>query len=280
MIFLIKKNSHDDIAANRMSLAAQELNHEVRIFNYGSYNNETYDAVIGDAAPNALNAQPVFAYCSLQMAQDFQKKGLPHKPFVWLNWNALRCQSYYTHYGELILQQNYIFMPMAEVKRNKTKLYNDSRLSHNKKLFIRPDANDKCFTGDVVSEEFFDIWYKLAKTYEPADDTLCVVSRPCELTGEWRLVVADGKVVAGSMYNNGGGVMKESGFPDDAAVLAELAAEKWAPHPIFVCDIARNENNEYFICEIGSINVAGLYNCEIIPVVKAIATIAEREFYQ
>lgn len=105
-----------------------------------------------------------------------------------------------------------------------------------------------------------------------------MVCRPIHLTGEWRLVVADGKVVAGSMYSNGGGLLTEAGYPDDAGALAELAAEKWQPHPIFVCDIARNEYGEYFIIEIGSVNVAGFYKCEIRPIVEAMAQIAEREY--
>jgi hypothetical protein len=274
MILLIEEHSHDEGTANRMALAAEQLGHEVRTAKYVPFGGMTYEAV-GDVA---WNPQPVVAYCSLQMVRDFQSKKLPQRPFAWLDWDRLRCQSYYTHYGEWLLQQDYSFMPMAEVKRQKTKLYNDLRLASEHKLFIRPDANDKCFTGDVVSEEFFDIWYKLAKTYEPSDDTLCVVSKPIKLTGEWRLVVADGKVVAGSMYDNGGGIMKEAGYPDDAAALAELAAEKWTPHPIFVCDIARNDYGEYFICEIGSVNVAGFYKCEVMPIVKAMAEIAEREF--
>lgn len=274
MILLIEQHSHDEATANRMALAAEELGHEVRTTKYVPFGGMYYD-VIGDVA---LRPQPVVAYCSLQIVSDWQKKKLPHKPFAWCDWDILRCQHYYAYYGEWLLQREYAFMPLSEIKRQKDRLYCDLRLSSQHKLFIRPDANDKCFTGDVVSEEFFDIWYKLAKTYGPPDHTLCVVAKPVKLTGEWRLVVADGKVVAGSQYDNGGGVMMEAGFPDDAAALAELAAEKWTPHPIFVCDIARNEYGEYFICEIGSVNVAGFYNCEVNPIVKAMAEIAEREF--
>jgi hypothetical protein len=276
MIFFIEQYAHNEDQAHRLALAAEELGHDVRRYKYIPFGG-MYD-LIADAAYEELTAQPVVAYCSLNMVADFQKNKQPQKPFAWCDWDILRCQHYYSYYGEWLLQKDYSFMPMSELKRLKKQIFSDHRLSSDKNLFIRPDGNDKCFTGDVVSEDFFDVWYKLAKTYDPPDHTLCVISKPVVLTGEWRLVVADGKVIAGSLYNDGGGLLVEPGYPPEAAELAELAAKKWTPHPIFICDIARNEEGQYSICEIGSVNVAGFYGCEVHPIVEAMAEIAEREY--
>jgi hypothetical protein len=65
------------------------------------------------------------------------------------------------------------------------------------------------------------------------------------------------------------------GCPGAAKDLAEYAAKRWSPHRIFVLDIARLAKDHSFrIVECGSVNTAGLYKCQMKPVVEAMSRLA------
>lgn len=144
-------------------------------------------------------------------------------------------------------------------------------------MFIKPDTNDKSFIGGVVKKELFDVWAKSSNRYGLVDQTqLCVVSTPVEIYQEWRLFVANKKVVAGSLYSHKGMLCQEPYYPDEVKTFAEKMAQIWEPHPIYVMDIAETQEG-LKLCEIGSANCAGFYKAEIKPIIEAMAKIASME---
>jgi hypothetical protein len=122
----------------------------------------------------------------------------------------------------------------------------------------------------------FGSWAKSSNRYGLVDPTqLCVVSTPVDIKQEWRLFVADGKVVAGSLYSHNGMLCQEPYYPEEVKNFAEQMAKIWSPHPIFVMDIAETSEG-LKLCEVGSANCAGFYHSEIRPIIKAMAEIAIR----
>ena len=94
-------------------------------------------------------------------------------------------------------------------------------------------------------------------------------------------MIADGQMIAGSPYKWGNRLELSSDSLRGAAQVRpqEIAAEKWQPRPIYCVDVAFS-SGRYRLVEIGGINSAGLYHCELLPVIRAMNAIAERDFRQ
>jgi hypothetical protein len=175
----------------------------------------------------------------------------------------------------MLLQRCYGFYPFAELLRLEDFLF--QVYGRDGKLFVRPDENSKSFTGEVVSRDRFAAWLALVAEETPGHE-LCVVSRPEAIKAEWRFIVADGEAVAGSQYRAGGGVDVRPSYPPAAARFAERVAAAWSPHPMFCVDVASAAGGDYRLVEIGSVNCAGFYLCDLHAAVAAIHRIAEREW--
>lgn len=220
--------------------------------------------------------QPVVALTGISAVQDHQERRQPQRPFAWFDQKKLCCSYYYAMYGEHLVQDRYAFYPLAEVVRLKDMLYRV--FGEYNKLFIKPDTNDKAFTGACVKLDLFDSWAKSSDRYGLVNATqLCVVSAPVKIEQEWRLFVADGKVVAGSLYSQNEMLCQEAGYPKEVASFAERMAGIWSPHPVFVMDVASTPRG-LKLMEVGSANCAGFYKSDPYPVIRAMAEIADREF--
>ena len=222
------------------------------------------------------NDRPVIFHGSLNMIRNFQERANNCKPFAWCDWELLSCKSYYAHYGKHILQQLYGFYPIKEVARLKETLY--SVYGINDRIFIRPDANNKTFTGGLVKHNRFNDYFAIAADYDQKPDMLCVIGRPERIHCEWRFIVADKKVITGSQYMDGTAFSISPHYPDGAAEFVEKIVKEWQPHPIFVVDVAATDNG-YKLVEIGMVNGAGFYACDYRAIVKVCSEVAEREFY-
>ena len=70
-------------------------------------------------------------------------------------------------------------------------------------------------------------------------------------------------------------------YPKSAVNFVEKAVKEWQPHPIFIIDVAvaaKRSGSGFKIVEIGMINGAGFYDCDLRIIVEAASAIAEREF--
>src|SRR5262249_22198255 len=187
-------------------------------------------------------------------------------------------RSYYAHWGQYVLQEHYGFYPLGELPRLKEKLY--ETYAKDEMLFIKPDDNDKSFSGRLVPRDNFPQWYEEAQACKPDPAALVVVSAPVRIGGEWRFVIADRKVIAGTYYKWAG---KRSPSPDDlrnAGVLAEeIAAESWQPRAIYCVDVARSGTDQFRLVEIGGINSPRPYHCGGLPGFQTMEEIAGRGFW-
>ena len=269
-LWLIEKDMFDESDNTvRMMEIVRAMDMEARHYSYSGY-----ETIIPEDLP--AKEECIVAYGSINAAK-FINKRCKWVPGVWCDFEILRCCSYLAHWGQFSIQKRYLFLPLAEVYRQKEWLY--KTLGYNEHIFIRPDDNMKSFHGEVVAKEKFEYWYEMANFYNPGKSCLCLVSEPSCLSGEWRFVIANRKVISGSQVRCDGNLAVASGFPKEAADFAEQVANscEFNPHPIYVMDICRSPEG-YALMEIGSVNCAGLYACDLKPIVEKASEIARQEW--
>ncbi len=198
-------------------------------------------------------------------------------PGVWCDWDRVKASHYMAYLGRMSIQKNMAFFPVSYLWDNKEWIF--SVFGNNGWVFVRPDDNFKSFSGEVVSYGNWEVFRKTVDAQRIDPHSLCMVSRPSKVTDEWRFIVVDGKIVTGSQYIKNGlpdiSPDVEYGALSYAKCVLDIA--KWRPHPVFTLDICK-AGSEYGIMEIGSVNGAGLYDCDIPKLVEAISEVAEREW--
>lgn len=203
---------------------------------------------------------PVICHGSIQMAKSLRGRGFM------FDQEAFRCRSYYPHYHELLLSQEYKILSTKDLYDAKNELYNEFAVDG--VIFIKPDTNDKLFAGTLVEKERFDREIDYIFLGRRGDYDV-VVSRPWKIQHEWRFFVAEGSVITGSYYRKDGFFASVPGYPEEAAELAtEIAGHEWTPEPMFVVDICLS-GDEYCLLEIGAWNCAGYYASDLNKIVEA-----------
>lgn len=199
------------------------------------------------------------------------------------------CSTYYAYWGKYLTQKVYAFLPLPEIDRRIDWVYQN--FGKDDCIFIRPDSGEKEFVGEVVHRERWRAWLEqttnqLELTNQPKNQ-MSVVSRPENIDMEYRLIIADKKVVAGSRYRVAKHLSTEhlsiedfgNGETQDIIRFAERVVNDNPPPlpPFFVLDIAKNEGG-LSILEVGCFCCAGLYECDRRRVAEGVSVAAEKAF--
>jgi len=212
---------------------------------------------------------------SINLAQQLQrdKKWIPG---MWLTPKNYECTKYYAHLGKYLFNSLYVMMPRAEVKRRMDWLYNEC-FGPYEQLFIRPNSGLKPFTAGLCSRLNFDYFWRWVDDFtEP--ESIIVVSTPKVVKQEWRFICTKDGVLTGCQYEKSREFKTHPGYPEKAGALAAEVAATYQPDPIFVVDICLGETDNYYLMEIGSFSVAGLYACNMQPIVGRASEIALKEW--
>lgn len=140
--------------------------------------------------------------------------------------------------------------------------------------FIRPDADDKSFAGDVKSFKSIKNFIQNATKVDNVnltEDTKIVVGPPYNIKKEWRNFIVNGKVVASSLYRKDFKLSKSAtDVPAGMIQFVEDSCKEYQPHAIFVMDIALC-TNQYYIIECGCLNSTGFYAASIHDIIDAVS---------
>lgn len=192
------------------------------------------------------------------------------RPGAWCNFQNLACSTYYAHFGPFLLNREYALLPIAEAVRLADNLF--KRYAVDGQVFVRPDSVDKSFPGTLTDRTWLTHKF-FSAAFDPT--TLILVARPRRLTYEWRLIVANGKVVAGSQYRNAQGREEVPGVPDEVLAFTEavLNSVRWSPGPLFVLDVCDSEDG-LRVLELNSFGCSGHYLADVPTVVEAASRLA------
>lgn len=193
-------------------------------------------------------------------------------PGGWCSFERLRCSTYYAYFGPHLLNRAYTLMPAVEAIRQADRLFQVH--GRNGQVFVRPDPVWKTFRGASVTRAAFDLALAPAR-HDPT--TLVVVAEPRRVEREWRLVVAQGAVVAASQYFVRGELDTTPGCPAEVRSFAERVLDQvaWRPDPLFMLDVGESDG-QLHVVELNSFSCSGLYECELAPVVVAASDTARR----
>ncbi len=129
----------------------------------------------------------------------------------------------------------------------------------------------------TITNATFDRDYEFMGFNGFPQETLVVVSSPKQIVAEWRYVIADGQVVAGSQYMESG--QRVSRPAEDPAALdfaRSVLRTGYQPDPVWVLDVCQTGDRDYHLLEIGGFSFAGLYACDKDAVVQTVSSVALR----
>lgn len=149
------------------------------------------------------------------------------------------------------------------------------------RVFVRPNADDKSFAGEVMTAHELIDWAKRVKENEETEQlhgktpslsvaTQILVGPAYHVEKEWRNFIVDGKVVASTLYRKDHTLFKRREAPQEMLDFVHARCEEYVPHRIFVMDIALC-GNSYYIIECGCLNSAGFYVSDVDEIVKVVS---------
>jgi len=178
------------------------------------------------------------------------------------------CSRYYWRFGNLVFNDQYAIVPLGDIHRNPVVAH----LSRASTIFIRPDSAEKQFQAGPL--ELRDAISFQARHSSP--DLLVVVSTPKTITGEWRFVCSrEGEIVAMSSYRIESRAVREGKAPLGAVELCKrVLAEGYLPDALFVVDVCADADGAFWLLELNPFTGAGLYACDKLAIVRAVARLA------
>ena len=214
----------------------------------------------------------VVTHGTVQFCRQIDKHlGANFCPGTYFNRNVKSFSLFASHFGELMLNDDFYVIPYAEFIRR--------RLQPNQEVFIKPDSGMKEFTGKLISYENFDDEINSMNQIEIVDpETLCVIATPKRIDAEFRYVIADKTVITGSEYrwDNVLDVRRDT-LPICDELAKQVAAMEWQADRVYVCDVAFTEGTAKIV-ELNAFSSSGMYACNTYAVVEAVSAAALKEY--
>lgn len=218
----------------------------------------------------------VIFYGSLQFANQIRKT-CSWVPGVYCTMKNYECTNYYPKLGKYLLAEDYCMVPFGDLVRQSEFLFQTFGGGIDT-VFIRPNSGNKIFTGQLFYAESLEKELEILSNNIITPDELVVVSWPRRISHEWRFVVADKEVVAGSQYKCYDKHVTDKFYPVEAFDLAQKAAESdYEPDKVWCVDICQ-VGEWYYVLEVGGFSCAGLYECDLEAVASRVSDAAKREW--
>lgn len=222
------------------------------------------DAWWDEGAPR--HAGPVLFHGSLENA-DRVRRDLGWRPGAFCDAAAFACTAWYPRAGRWLLNADWRCVPAQALVA--------APPAHDP-LFVRPDSPLKPFSGRVLARAQLSL-AALDHGYYYEDPGLPVIVAPARpVSAEWRYVVVEGRVVAGSAYQAAG----RAALPEDPGgapwrFAAEIARALEPPEAVYVLDVCESAG-ALRLLELNPFSGADLYACDAGAVVAAVAALLER----
>lgn len=245
------------VVHERLSHAARAAGHSVR----------TWQDTWSENWPD-LGQERVLFHGSLGVAARVAAEA-PWRPGAFCDVDAFRCSTWYSRARPWLLHREWTVLSVQELVDDAQAAF--ARLGSPDRLFVRPDSPLKPFSGRVLGKDGIDL-AALDHGFYYDDTSLSVVLAPVRsVEKEWRFVVSEQRVVAGSGYLAESRAALAS-TPDDAAwrFAAEVAAGLAPPEAVYVLDVCASEG-ELRLLELNPFSGADLYACPVDSIVAALA---------
>jgi len=139
------------------------------------------------------------------------------------------------------------------------------KMADGKPRFVRPNDDSKLFPGQVL-----DITELIPVVRFGDPDIPIWLALPVNIKTEWRLFVVNHQIVTGSQYRKNGRLNVKKSVPKTAMNFAQQMVVRLCTlggtYVLDVCETA----DAFKVVEVGCLNAAGFYACDINKIVKAV----------
>ncbi|MEZ6036772.1 MAG: ATP-grasp domain-containing protein [Planctomycetota bacterium] len=214
---------------------------------------------------------PVIVRAALGNADRIARE-LPWRPGAFCDTAAFCCSRWYDAAAPWLLNRRFVMATARALTDAPSDVL--APIGTPERVFVRPDSPLKPFAGRVVATAELTL-RALDHGFYYDDEHLPVVAAPVvPVDAEWRYVVVDGVVVAGSAYQADG----RSALPDDPRgepwqLAQTIAAAMPAPQRVYVLDLCRSEG-ELRLLELNPFAGADLYATDAAAIVAAVDAVA------
>lgn len=186
--------------------------------------------------------------------------------------DAFCCSKWYSRAKEWLVHSEWVICPANDLVANASTVA--KQIGGGGSIFVRPDSPLKPFSGRVVDAASLTL-AKLDHGFYFDDEALPVVAAPVKEIGrEWRFVVVEGVVVAGSAYDPIGRKAIPVALDAEAASYASSVAAKIPPPAaVYVLDVC-DCGGELCLLELNPFGGADLYACDPFAVVDRVSALA------
>jgi hypothetical protein len=192
---------------------------------------------------------------------------LPWRPGAFCRTEAFHCSSWYPHAERWLLHRKWRVLAANALVADPGAL---EPFGNPDAIFVRPDSPLKPFSGRIVARAQLSL-KALDHGFYYDDPDLPVVIAPVQTIGqEWRYVVVEGRVVAGSTY-----AADRKGRASDSADTAswrfavDVVATLTPPEDVYVLDVCVADGG-LRVLELNPFSGADLYGCDLAAVVSAV----------
>ncbi|MFN3244336.1 MAG: ATP-grasp domain-containing protein [Planctomycetota bacterium] len=198
----------------------------------------------------------------------------PWTPGAFCDVPAFCCSSWYASAGRWLLHREWAMQTVASLVADPVAAF--ARFGSPPALFVRPDSPLKPFSGRVVRRDQVSL-AALDHGFYFDDTSIAVILAPVrQVEREWRYVVVDGRVIAGSAYV----AERRAPSPDDPSgepwrFAQAVASSLPAPEIAYVLDVC-SADGQLWLVELNPLSGADLYACDMNAVVREIAGVLER----
>lgn len=168
------------------------------------------------------------------------------------------------HYGEYMLNHDAVVGKLSDVIPTEIR------------FFVRPNADDKSFNGQIMNRSEFLDWQRTMVAMEDSStitkDDIIILASIKPIFAEYRFYIVNGKVITGSLYKTHETVVYAECIDATVIDFAQQMATLYSPSRAFVLDIADTPDG-FRVLETNSISSSGFYAIDIGKFVNAINTL-------
>jgi hypothetical protein len=197
---------------------------------------------------------------------------LPWRPGAFCTTQAFHCSAWYPRAKDWLLHRRWVSSTVESLVSDAPGVLKE--IGAPEIVFVRPDSPLKPFTGRVLRSDAISL-KALDHGFYYDDESLPIIAAPVQKVGnEWRYVVVEGRVVAGSAYEPAG----RSARADDPSgepwsLASRIGATLAAPEATYVMDICESDAGLRLL-ELNPFSGADLYASDRDAVVAAVSKCA------
>ena len=245
--------------------AAKEQGHEVIRWNDEWFINQKF--------PRPSNKFIIF-HGSLGNAAQIRKI-TNWKPGAFCSTEKFYCSTWYSENKSWLLHEKWINTSVSKFVNDPDSIF--AEFENPNSVFVRPNSPLKPFSGRVLEKSKISM-KALDYGYYYDNENLPIVVTPFSfIDKEWRFVVVNKQIVAGSAYI-ADGRSETDNIPcgeEEWNYAQNIASVMNPPDDVYVLDICKSEGN-YKLLEINPFSGADLYSCNRSSVVKSISFLASQ----